>query len=159
MIRALPLFSLLLSGASPALGFTQSRAQVTPDARFSHPVLAEKWPHISLEEARRLHGLEGVVFVDGRSYVEWEESRIPGSVALPTGEFNKRYATSKARLRKAKVIVAYCHGEGCRLADTLAEYLVSKGHRNVAVFWGGHPAWKKAGLKMEGKGPAKKKGP
>jgi rhodanese-related sulfurtransferase len=146
--------SLLLAMGIPAAlaaQFTQSSARVTPDTRYNKAEFAEAWPHISLAEAKRLHGREGVVFVDGRSMNDWKQSRIPGSLALPTGEFDKRYPPLRARLRKAEIMVQYCHGESCAQADFLAQVLAAKGHKNIAVFWGGFPAWKKAGLGLEGK--------
>ena len=144
--------------ASPTLqgAYTLSRAEVTPDPRYATSNFSALWPHISLEEAKRLLAQPGVVFVDGRSYAEWESSHIPGSIPLPGGEFDKRYAMHKSKLRKAKVIVSYCHGEHCGLADYLAQLLSDKGHRNLAVFWGGFPAWEKAKLPLEGNNKSQK---
>ncbi len=146
-----------LPGTTSWLGaevaFSLSHAQVTPDAAYNRTDFALPWPHISLQEAKRLHGMPGVLFVDGRSYPEWEKSRIPGALALPAGEFDKRYAMNRAKIRRARIIVIYCHGENCGLADTLAQLLTDKGHRDVAVFWGGFPAWKTAKLPLEGGKP------
>lgn len=136
-----------LQGAE--VSFSLSRAQVTPDPGYNKPDFSLKWPHISLEEARRLHGLPGVLFVDGRTYSEWEKSHIPGALSLPGGEFDKRYAMNRAKIRKALILVSYCHGANCGLADYLAQLLSDKGHRNVAVFWGGFPAWQAAKLPLE----------
>jgi rhodanese-related sulfurtransferase len=124
-----------------------STPAVTPDARFAVPGYG-KWPHISLEEAQRLHKRSDVLFVDGRAMVEWEQSHIPGAVALPIGEFDKNYDKYKRKIKHAKILVSYCHGEGCRLSDMLAQKLVDKGHHNVAVFWGGFPAWDGAQLPL-----------
>lgn len=128
-----------------------STPAVKTDPRFTLPDFAWKWPHVSLDEARRLHARKDVVFVDGRARVEWEQSHIPGAIALPLGEFDKAYAADSKRLKKAKILVSYCHGEGCRLSDMLAQKLVDAGHHNVAVFWGGFPAWSAAGLPLQDK--------
>ena len=128
-----------------------STPDVTPDPRFNVPDYAWKWPHISLEEAERLHKRKDVLFVDGRAMVEWQESHIPGAVALPIGEFDKNYDAHKKKILAAKILVSYCHGEGCRLSDMLAQKLVDKGHKNVAVFWGGFPAWDGAKLPLDDK--------
>ena len=149
MRKTLLSFSLLaLATGLSAATFSKSHADVTPDPTFKHPEVAGLFPHIDLAEAQRLHADPTVVFVDGRSFPEWEESHIPGAVPLPVGEFDKRYASKKKILRKARVLVSYCHGPGCRLADRLADYLVEKGHKNVAVFAGGFPGWKDAGLPL-----------
>ncbi len=125
-----------------------STPAVTPDARFAVKEYATKWPHISLEETQRLHARGDVVFVDGRAMVEWEASHIKGAVPMPVGEFDKAYNKHKSKLKKAKILISYCHGEGCRLSDMLAQKLVDKGHKNVAVFWGGFPAWDGAKLPL-----------
>jgi rhodanese-related sulfurtransferase len=126
----------------------QSTPDVTPDPRFTVTDYAVKWPHISLDEAKRLHARRDVLFVDGRAMVEWEQSHIPNAVPLPIGEFDKNYDKYKRKIKKAKILVSYCHGEGCRLSDMLAQKLVEKGHHNVAVFWGGFPAWDGAQLPL-----------
>lgn len=134
--------------ATPVTSFKDSKAQVTPDPSFQVPGFAERYPHVSLNEAKRLHAMKDVVFADGRNYSEWQHSHIPGAVSLPVGEFDARYAKVAKKLKKAHVIVAYCHGENCRLADHLAQQLVGKGFSNVAVFAGGFPAWSNTGLPL-----------
>jgi rhodanese-related sulfurtransferase len=128
--------------------FEFSQVPVTPDASFNYDNFKYKWPHISLQEAQRLHGRKDTLFVDGRSYNEWKQAHIPGAVPLPIGEFEKYYDKYRSKLKKAKILVSYCHGETCRLSDHLAQLLVNKGHRNVAVFWGGYPAWTGAHLAL-----------
>lgn len=137
--------------ASAPTSFKDSHAQVTPDPKFTVQGYADRWPHVDLKEAQRLHARKDVVFVDGRNFSEWETSHVPGAISLPVGEFDKRYDAARKRLKKAHVIVAYCHGENCRLADHLAQQLVGKGHHNVAVYYGGFPGWSGAGLPLEDK--------
>lgn len=144
---------VITAPATAPTSFKDSQAQVTPDPKFTVQGYADRWPHVNLDEAKRLHARKDVVFVDGRNYSEWETSHIPGAISLPVGEFDKRYddAKTKKKLKKAHVIVAYCHGENCRLADHLAQQLVGKGHKNVAVYYGGFPGWSGAGLPLEDK--------
>ncbi|HTB33835.1 MAG TPA: rhodanese-like domain-containing protein, partial [bacterium] len=106
---------------------------------------ASQWPHITLDEAKRLQADKHVVFVDGRSQLEWDQSHIPRAIALPLGDFDKDFPLEEKALRKAKILVAYCHGKGCHLSDGLAQKLVDKGFHNVAVFWGGFPEWHDSG--------------
>jgi rhodanese-related sulfurtransferase len=146
---ALILASALLSACASKPHFKDSQAQVTPDPSFKVAGWADRWPHIDLKEAQRLHGLGEAVFADGRNHDEWVSSHIPGALSLPVGEFDARYLDAAPKLKKASVIVAYCHGENCRLADHLAQKLVVKGHKNVAVFAGGFPGWSGAGLPLE----------
>ena len=78
-------------------------------------------------------------------------SRRCGAISLPLSDFQRSYSAEGKRLKHARIIVSYCHGEGCRLSDLLAQKLVDSGHHNVAVFWGGYPAWTQAGLPMQDK--------
>lgn len=128
-----------------------SNPPVTPDPRFTDASYAHKWPHITLGETQRLMKKRSTVLVDGRSKSEWDQSHLPGALPLPLGEFDKYYQQNETKLNKAKIIVAYCHGEGCHLSDSLCQNLVNKGYSNVAVFWGGYPAWTAAHLPMEDK--------
>jgi rhodanese-related sulfurtransferase len=128
-----------------------STPNVNIDPLFTITKFAEKTPHISLKEAARLQKRKNVVFVDGRARLEWEQSHVPGAIAMPLGEFDKAYGEEAKRLKKADIIISYCHGPGCRLSDKLADMLIARGHRNVAVFWGGFPEWKDAGLPLEDK--------
>jgi len=149
-LRAWASLGLLALGlpllASP---FVLSHAQATPDPAYSRPELADKWPHINLAEALRLHGKRGVVFVDGRSVAEWKVSHIPGALPLPVDEFDKRFPMLKRRLAKAKIVVTYCHGVTCGLSENLAQLLSDQGLRNEAVFYEGFPAWAGAGQPLE----------
>ncbi|HXC63792.1 MAG TPA: rhodanese-like domain-containing protein [bacterium] len=122
-----------------------SNPPVAQDPSFTDVSYAAKWPHITLDEAKRLQANKHVVFVDGRSQLEWDQSHIPGSIALPLGDFEKDFPLEEKALRKAKILVAYCHGKGCHLSDGLAQQLVDKGFKNVAVFWGGFPEWHDSG--------------
>ncbi len=121
---------------------------VTPDPTFTDAAYAFKWPHITLAECRRLMHKRGTVLVDGRSMSEWEQSHLPGALPLPLGQFDQQYAKYRARLKRAKIIIAYCHGKGCRLSDALCQRLVDKGYHNVAVYWGGFPEWSAAHLPL-----------
>jgi rhodanese-related sulfurtransferase len=121
---------------------------VTPDPTFTDPTYAMKWPHITLAETRRLLKKKGTVLVDGRSMLEWEQSHLKGALPLPLGDFEKNYQIYQKRLKRAKIIIAYCHGKGCHLSDALCQDLVNKGFTNVAVFWGGYPEWSAAHLPL-----------
>lgn len=130
-------------------GFSESKAPVTPDPQAAASSFSSRWPHIDVAEARRLHGRKGVVFVDGRSRSQWEQSRIPGALSLPLGEFHDRFPALDKALHKAKVLVIYCNGESCLMADQLAQRLSGLGLRNMAVFTAGFPAWVAAGAPLE----------
>jgi rhodanese-related sulfurtransferase len=125
-----------------------SNPPVTPDPTYTDATYASKWPHITLQEAQRLMKKRGTVLVDGRGQSEWDQSHLPGALPLPLGDFEKNYPIYEKKLKHAKIIISYCHGKGCHLSDSLAQDLVNKGYKNVAVFWGGFPEWSGAKLPL-----------
>jgi rhodanese-related sulfurtransferase len=158
-VRGLGLLAALLlpSLCSWSGTFALSQAPVADDPSLTQRDSAKLWPHVNLQEARRLQATEGVVFVDGRSHHEWELARIPGAVSLTGAEFDNRYPTVRTRLIHAKAVVIYCHGFSCGEADFIARLLAAKGLRNMAVFSGGFPQWQSAGLPLEGREAEKKR--
>jgi rhodanese-related sulfurtransferase len=121
---------------------------VTPDPNYKPDPQFSAWPHIDLDEAKRLKGVPGTLFVDARAEVEWEQGHLPGAIPLPAGEFEKYYAKYKSKIKKAKVLIPYCHGAGCHLSDKTCQQLVGKGFKNVVGFFGGEPKWREAKLPM-----------
>ena len=121
-------------------GVETDRSIIVTQAEFAG------WPHISLAEAQRLLAMKSVVFADARAKVEWDQGHIPGALPVPLGEFDAYYKKNESKFKKAKYIVAYCHGVGCHLSDMACKNFVAKGHHNVVNFYGGWPAWTGAKL-------------
>jgi rhodanese-related sulfurtransferase len=148
-MRTLKLLSLLclcaqglpLRADAPAGAFTLSHAPVVNDPTLTHRDTAKMWPHVSQE---------GVVFLDGRTPEEYAQERIPGAVLLTPADFDNSFPLVKSKLVHAKVLLCYCHGYSCGIADYLAQLLAEKGFRTMAVFSGGFPAWKRAHYPTEG---------
>jgi rhodanese-related sulfurtransferase len=100
----------------------------------------ETIPHIDIEEAKYLFKSGRAIFVDARGAAEYEESHIKGAVSVPVIATPEEIAKLKDRLA-GKVIVTYCHGVGCHLADKSAYKLWDTGYRKVVIFFGGWPKW------------------
>jgi rhodanese-related sulfurtransferase len=113
------------------------------------PDWAKAKEHITLAQAKKWVKDKGVLFCDARAKVEYDQGHIPGAIPLPTGEFEKYYLQHLNRIKKARKLVTYCHGVGCRLSEKSANSLVDKGFKNVAVFFGGWPQWSQASLPIE----------
>src|SRR4051812_34830670 len=82
---------------------------------YQPPDWAKAKEHVSLAMAKKMAKDKGVLFCDARAKVEYDMGHIPGAIPLPTGEFDKYYAQHLKRIKKAKKLVTYCHGVGCRL--------------------------------------------
>jgi rhodanese-related sulfurtransferase len=159
---SLSLTSLRLGAAEPQ-PTTLPAPQPTPVVTFAEVAGVETdrdtvplemyaaWPHITLKEAQRLHGMKRVVFADARSTAEWDQAHIPGALPAPLGEFDTYYKKYRKRYDRAKYIVVYCHGVGCHLSDQACKNFVEKGYKNVLNFYSGWPAWSGAKLPTQDK--------
>jgi rhodanese-related sulfurtransferase len=148
-----PTSANLMPGQVPQPGQTQMISQLVPTqdyAAYKPDQQYSAWEHIHLDEAKRLNADPANVFVDARAKAEYDQGHIPGAVPLPQGEFDKYFQMYKSRIAKAKKIISYCHGAGCKLSEKDADELYNKrGFKNVAVFFGGWPQWQQANLPVE----------
>jgi hypothetical protein len=83
---------------------------------------------------------------------------------MPLGEFDKYYEIYKDKLKKAHLLITYCHGVGCKLSDKVAQRLyndpkdkVQPGHslKNTGAFFGGWPQWQQHNMPIETGGEPK----
>jgi rhodanese-related sulfurtransferase len=105
-----------------------------------------------IEQALRLHGDDGVVFVDLRDPREIQrDGRIPGAFSCPRGmlEFwiDPESPYAKSVFSEPRRFVFYC-ASGWRSA-LAAKTAQDMGLPNVAHIGGGYTAWKKAGGPVE----------
>src|SRR5207249_2616601 len=107
---------------------------------------------IGLDEAKRRHGRDDVVFVDLRDVRELErEGRIPGAFHCPRGmlEFwiDPQSPYHKPVFADEKKFIFFCAGaKRSALATQTAQKM---GLKPVAHLAGGFGAWKKAGGPVE----------
>ena len=107
---------------------------------------------LPVEQALRLHGDGGVVFVDLRDPREIErDGRIPGAFPCPRGmlEFwvDPESPYAKPVFAEEKRFLFYC-ASGWRSA-LAAKTVQDMGLANVAHVGGGYKAWKEAGGPVE----------
>ena len=98
-------------------------------------------PDISVEDAKALHGKDGVVFVDVREEAETLAGAVDGAVLIPRGvlEFQAD------QLKDAETIVVYCAAGGrAALAGATLKSMGFKDVRNA----GGFKSWVEAGGKV-----------
>ncbi len=100
----------------------------------------EAIPHIDIAEAKYLFNSGKARFVDTRGQGEYDVNHIKGAVSVPVGATPEEVAKIKNKL-KGKVLVTYCHGAGCHLADKTAYKLYDEGYRKILIFFGGWPKW------------------
>lgn len=109
----------------------------------------EDIPKIHINEASALFDSGRAVFIDTRGPNMYKVEHIKGSIELMAGSPPADYERF-ADVFKGKVLVPYCHGVGCHLADKAAHRLYDMGYRKVAIFFGGWNEWKQAGKETQG---------
>ena len=99
-------------------------------------------PTISIDDAKALHGQDGVVFLDVREPAEVVGGKVAGAVAIPRGVLEWQTEA----LEGAKTVVVYCATGG--RAALAGATLKSLGFDDV---WnvGGFKGWAEAGGKVE----------
>mgnify|MGYP000551348539 CR=1 FL=1 len=99
-------------------------------------------PRLTVEEAKGLHGKDGVVFLDVREPAEVAGGKVAGAVAIPRGVLE--WQTDK--LEGAKTVVIYCAvGGRAALAGATLKALGFEDVRNA----GGFKDWVEADGEVE----------
>lgn len=101
-------------------------------------------PAISPAEAKRLHGAEGVVFLDVREPAEVAAGKVAGAVAIPRGVLEFQVGSVENRpetLSEDKTVIVYCAGGG--RAALAGQTLRAMGFEDVRNL-GGYKDWVEA---------------
>lgn len=88
------------------------------------------------------------VLIDARPYKKYLQATIPGSISIPDTSMDK--LLGKFPVDKNIKIITFCGGYGCEKSHIVARKLLSLGYKNVFVYAGGVPKWKKDGLATTG---------
>jgi len=84
------------------------------------------------------------VLIDARPYKKYLQATIPGAISIPDSSMEK--LLGKFPVDKNIKIITFCGGYNCGKSHKVARKLVSLGYKNVLVYAGGVPQWKKEGL-------------
>jgi len=111
---------------------------------------------ISTLEARIKYESSSALFVDSRSPGEFEESRIPGALSIPSAPEAlswKRIRQYFPELNKPRELVVYCTGTSCGTSEELARRFIEMGYdRHIYIIRMGIPEWEELGYPVEGRG-------
>lgn len=101
--------------------------------------------HVTPQEAGRLRGDPGVVFVDARTLPQYLRERVPGAVAIPylAPHFQKKRAV--ADLPATAHVVLYCESPDCPWAEALGSGTLFRHFPRVSVLDGGIQEYAAAG--------------
>ncbi len=102
------------------------------------------YQEVDLVVAQAAQVNNSAVLIDARPYKMFLTETIAGSVSIPDTEVEK--LKGRFPVHQNEKIIVFCGGFKCVKSHNVAKKLISMGYRDVNVFAGGLPEWKKAGL-------------
>jgi len=108
---------------------------------------------VPTEEALRLYGQEGTVFVDARAKGSYDQGHIRDAVNIPYSFLDAVPPEAIIRLRRYKRIIVYCNAEGSERSRLMAGELSEAGLKEVSYLETGFLGWVKAGGRYTGLEP------
>jgi DNA-binding transcriptional ArsR family regulator len=103
-----------------------------------------EFARISAQELRERLRTDDVILIDARPREEFQAGHLPGALSVPAGEVEQMLDS----LPDDKLVVAYCRGPHCVLADEALEVLAERGRR-VARLEEGVVEWHLTGYELE----------
>jgi rhodanese-related sulfurtransferase len=131
--------SVALAGYSAWVSSTNDKGSagtVTPEVFPGTDI-----PLLNAAEAESLWRKSSTLFVDVRSYPDYEFGHIQGAINLPEEEFDARFDALKPRLEQAGVIVVYCKNVDCGKSYWAALGLRQRGFKQVHIYPHGWYEW------------------
>ena len=99
--------------------------------------------------AKALFDTGNVLFVDARSFDDFNDGHVSGAVSLPVGEYDDQIE-SFLELHDLDIpIVTYCSGRTCEDSHHLAQLLMERGYMNISVMIDGFPGWEAKGYPID----------
>jgi len=99
---------------------------------------------VSFEEVDALFRKDLALFIDARDAEDYDRSHLPGAMSSPVADY--RAGDVNLRLPKGTLLVIYCAGVECELAEELAVLLATDGYRKIRLYPGGFEEWEAMGM-------------
>ena len=106
--------------------------------------IKKTYKEVDLIVAKAAQENNSALLVDARPFKMFLKESIPGAVSIPDTDIDKLIGRFPSN--KSEKIILFCGGFKCAKSHKIANKLVAKGYKEVAVFAGGLPAWKEAKL-------------
>lgn len=106
---------------------------------------------ISLTEAKKKYDAHSAIFVDARTFTEFKEGHIPGSMHCAKSYFDGAAPKKVLNYLPGSEVVVYCHGAECTDSEAVVKRLQAL-NLNIGpcyIIKDGFPGWKAAGLPVD----------
>lgn len=134
-------------GKSPKLanmlkkdGFTNVKLYQAGEPQWSK----RNYKEVDLVVVKAAQANNSAVLIDARPYKMYLKETIAGSISIPDTKVEE--LKGRFPVHQNQKIITFCGGFKCAKSHNIANKLISMGYRDVNVFAGGLPEWKKAGL-------------
>jgi rhodanese-related sulfurtransferase len=165
LIRMVALKKIALQVAA-VLVFSAALAFITNAAREDRLPLVMPFPPtfqcpssekpglpIDLKTALSVYGKPGIVFVDARKSLAFQEGHIEGARHVPYSFVEPLPKETLESLRAFKSVIVYCNREDSEASMLMAGELAQAGIKGVVFLEKGFAGWVKAGGRYAGRAP------
>jgi rhodanese-related sulfurtransferase len=104
---------------------------------------------IAIEAAWELFKKGGAVFADSRHRADYDAGHIEGAVHLPAADPDAWLNDFLTTADPMVLIITYCDGDACPLAEELVELLLLNGFENVRFLKNGMTRWRQNGFPVQ----------
>ena len=104
----------------------------------------KSYKEVDLVVVKSNQAKNAAVLIDARPYKLFLKETIPGAISIPDTKVEE--LKGRFPVHQNEKIIAFCGGYKCAKSHNIANKLISMGYRDVNVFAGGLPQWKKEGL-------------
>jgi rhodanese-related sulfurtransferase len=102
-----------------------------------------------ITHAKSLYDTGNVLFVDARSFEDFNDGHINGAVSLPVGRYDEQIDGFLELYDLDRPIITYCSGRTCEDSHHLARLLMERGYMNISVMIDGFPGWETEGYPID----------
>ncbi len=101
-----------------------------------------------IDAVYRLHK-SGVLFIDARSGLLYDEGHIKGALSIPRNDIEMMIENFLSEYTQDQKMIIYCSGIDCEDSHFVADFLINFQYTDVKVFPGGFASWREKGFPIE----------